>query len=152
MLAPATIDERLDAILAASSADLERDAERHADELLDIGEAILERWVSARGLAPTTATVEGFRLLALHRQGATGEPSFHACRETCRELIYHVNLIRLEPDHPARAQRIRFAAMVARHLLLFVDGKLEVAGLGEFCCAARPLRTQGAEAAAEIPG
>jgi hypothetical protein len=30
--------------------------------------------------------------------------------------------------------------MVARHLALFVGGKLEVAGLGEFCCASRPLR------------
>lgn len=38
------------------------------------------------------------------------------------------------------ARRVRLAAMVARHLALFIDGKLEVAGLGEFCCSARPLR------------
>ena len=30
--------------------------------------------------------------------------------------------------------------MVVRHLALFIGGKLEVAGLGEFCCASRPLR------------
>jgi hypothetical protein len=35
--------------------------------------------------------------------------------------------------------------MVARHLALFVGGKLEVAGLGEFCCASTPVR------AAEAP-
>ena len=40
-----------------------------------------------------TATVEGFRLLALHRQGARGDPSFNACRETCRELVYHRNCV-----------------------------------------------------------
>ena len=152
MAEPAGIDERIEAILAASPADLAARADAHADALLAIGEAVLERWVIARGLVPTRDAVEGFRLLALHRQGAVGEPSFHACRETCRELVYHVNLIRLEPDHPDRPQRIRLAAMVARHLVLFVDGKLEVAGLGEFCCAARPLRANEAEAAAAIPG
>jgi hypothetical protein len=26
---------------------------------------------------------------------------------------------------------------------LFVSGKLQVAGLGEFCCASKPLRTGG---------
>jgi hypothetical protein len=29
--------------------------------------------------------------------------------------------------------------MVAKHLALFVGGKLETAGLGEFCCSSRPL-------------
>ena len=60
-----------------------------ADELLALGEAILESWLAAHGETPTTRTVEGFRLLALHRQGARGDPSFNACRETCRELVYH---------------------------------------------------------------
>ncbi len=38
------------------------------------------------------------------------------------------------------ARHLRLAAMVARHLVLFIDGKLENAGLGEFCCSSRPLR------------
>jgi hypothetical protein len=79
-------------------------------------------------------------LLALHRQGAQGEPSFNACRETCRELVYHRNIVCLDPVHPETARRLRFGAMVARHLALFIAGKLEVAGLGEFCCSSRPLR------------
>ena len=112
----------------------------YADELLALGEAILERWVLAHGKTPTADTVEGFRLLALHRQGARGEPSFNACRETCRELVYHHNLVRLDPAHPDTARRLRLGAMVARHLALFIGGKLEVAGLGEFCCSSRPLR------------
>jgi hypothetical protein len=33
-------------------------------------------------------------------------------------------------------------AMLVEHLKLFVRGKLEVEGLGEFCCASRPLRKE----------
>ena len=76
----------------------------------------------------------------MHRQGAKGEPSFNACRETCRELVYHRNLVRLDPAHADTARRLRLGAMVAKHLALFIGGKLEAAGLGEFCCSSRPLR------------
>ena len=82
-----------DAALVAAAPDI-------ANELLALGETILESWLSARGVTPTTRTVEGFRLLALHRQGARGDASFNACRETCRELVYHRNLVCLEPDTP----------------------------------------------------
>jgi hypothetical protein len=30
-------------------------------------------------------------------------------------------------------------AMVARHLFLFISGKMQDAQLGEFCCSSRPL-------------
>ncbi|HEX5600601.1 MAG TPA: hypothetical protein VFX46_08195 [Hyphomicrobiaceae bacterium] len=111
--------------------------------LVAIGEEILEHWIIARGETPTSEQKEGFRLLALHRQGAKGDPSFNACRETARELAYHYNLITLEPDHPDTPKRVMLAAMVARHLCLFISGKMEVAGLGEFCCSSRPLRAAG---------
>ena len=84
---------------------------------------------------------EGFRLLALHRQGAKGEPSFNACRETCRELVYHYNLITLEPGHAETEKRLEMMRLIAMHLYLFVSGKMQVQGLGEFCCASKPLRT-----------
>lgn len=135
----AGIEERIDIIAVDGSGE----PMRAATELLAIGESVLEAWVRARGDAPTDARKEGFRLLALHRQGARGDPSFNACRETCRELVYHYNLIALEPDHPDTGHRLTLAAMIARHLLLFVGGKLEVAGLGEFCCSSRPLRAVG---------
>ena len=138
------IAARLDAIVALPDAALVAAAPKVADELLAIGETILEIWLSAHGKSPTVRTVEGFRLLALHRQGAQGEPSFNACRETCRELVYHRNLICLDPLHPETARRLRLGAMVARHLALFIGGKLEVAGLGEFCCSSRPLRQRDA--------
>jgi hypothetical protein len=144
---PTPID-RLDAVLALSDAALVSGARRLGEELLQIGETALEGWVRSRGETPTREAAEGFRLLALHRQGARGEPSFNACRETCRELVYNRNCA-VSADAPAEiARRLRLGAMVARHLVLFVDGKLETAGLGEFCCSSRPLRQRDAAGAA----
>jgi hypothetical protein len=34
----------------------------------------------------------------------------------------------------------RMMEMLVAHLELFVRGKMEVEGLGDFCCASRPLR------------
>jgi hypothetical protein len=136
--------ERLDAMIAMPDAALAPAAERLADELLLIGETALESWVRSRGETPTHATSEGFRLLALHRQGARGEPSFNACRETCRELVYHRNCIYAAPQGADVARTVRLGAMVAKHLVLFIDGKLETAGLGEFCCSSRGIRKRDA--------
>jgi hypothetical protein len=111
-------------------------------ELLAQAEAVLEEWLKARGEAPTSETSEGFRLLALHRQGARGVPSFNACRETCREIAYHYNLLGREQD--ARTELMM--TMLVEHLKLFVRGKLEVEGLGDFCCASRPLRKEAQSA------
>ena len=141
------VNARLDAVIATPDSVLVATAPELAEELLRLGEAILEIWLAAHDVEPTTRTVEGFRLLALHRQGARGEPSFNACRETCRELIYHRNLVILDPAHADTARRLRLGAMVARHLALFIGGKLEIAGLGDFCCSSRPLRQHEATAA-----
>ena len=135
---------RLDATIAFPDATLVAAAPEFAEDLLALGDAILEIWLTAHDATPTTRTVAGFRLLALQRQGARGDASFNACRETCRELVYHRNLVCLDPAHPDTARRLRLGAMVARHLALFIGGKLEVVGLGEFCCASRPLRSQEA--------
>jgi len=140
------INARLDAVIAKPDAVLVAAAPQLAEELLVLGEAILEIWLAAHGAGPTALQVEGFRLLALHRHGARNDPSFNACRETCRELVYHRNLVVLEPAHADTARRLRLGAMVTRHLALFIGGKLEVAGLGEFCCSSRPLRQREAAA------
>jgi hypothetical protein len=132
------IEARVDALAASSEP-----ATVAARELVALGEQVLEHWIRARGEEPTQESREGFRLIALHRQGARGEPSFNACRETVRELAYHYNLITLDPGHPETGRRVRLAAMVAKHLCLFVSGKMQVAGLGEFCCSSRPLRASG---------
>ena len=115
------------------------DARCGANALLSWGEKILENWVEARNETPTESEREGFRLLALHRQGAKGDPSFNACRETCREMVYHRNLINDDPENVETSKRLKMAAMVARHLCLFVQGKMEEDALGEFCCSSRPL-------------
>lgn len=119
------------------------DAPAAAAALLACAEQIVERWIEARGERPSEETREGFRLLALHRQGAQDTPSFNACRETCREIVYHYNLLSLQPDDMRSAKRQRMMAMLVRHLALFVDGKMQVEELGEFCCASRPLRSEG---------
>lgn len=132
--------ERTEALIAMSEAELAPRAPAVADELLSMGEAILDAWLLAKGSEPTEATSEGFRILALHRQGARGNPSFNACRETCREIVYHRNLILSDAAAPEAARRARLGAMVVRHLALFVGGKLQTDGLGEFCCSSRPAR------------
>ena len=124
-------------------ADIERllDGSPARGELLQLSEQVLEAWVRARGETPTQEKSEGFRLLALHRQGARGVPSFNACRETCREIAYHYNLLAASesPKHLA------MMAMLVRHLALFVYGKLEAERLGEFCCSSRPVRLKSAQ-------
>ena len=67
-------------------------------------------------------------------------PQRRPCRGTGRELVYHRNLIVMDPDHPEVRKRLAMAALVANHLHLFIGGKMEVAQLGEFCCSSRPLR------------
>ncbi len=138
------IGVRLDALIAGPPAPAD------AGELLVLGEQALEQWVIARGKQPTQDKREGFRILALHRQGAEKDPSFNACRETCRELVYHYNLLTLQPEHPESGQRARMMGWVVNHLYLFISGKMETEQLGEFCCASKPLReTVDAEAKAQ---
>ena len=117
------------------------DIQAAAENLLQASEEVLEHWVLAKGDTPTDATREGFRLLALHRQGAKGDPSFNACRETCREVAYHYNLVTMQPEHSDITDRLYMMALVSKHLYLFISGKLQVAGLGEFCCSSKGIRT-----------
>ncbi|HXF67483.1 MAG TPA: hypothetical protein VNK67_12410 [Burkholderiales bacterium] len=132
----AEIEAGLDTLASRLQA---RDAAR---ALLEAAEEVLEHWVSARGETPTAERREGFRLLALHHQGTRGAPSFNACRETCREIAYHYNLIMLEPQAQSSSRHLHMMVMLVRHLALFVGGKLQVERLGEFCCSSRPLRLE----------
>jgi hypothetical protein len=111
-----------------------------AKALLAASETVLETWIEAKGEQPTGESREGFRLLALHFQGAKGDPSFNACRETCREICWHYNLLTAAGDQ-ATAKVRSMMGFVSHHLLLFIRGKMEVAGLGEFCCSSKPIRS-----------
>lgn len=111
-----------------------------ARELLMLGEDVLAHWANAKNLAPTQGEVEGFRLLALHRQGARDDPSFNACRESCRELVYHYNLVTGDQDHADTIRRLRMMRMLTAHIYYFVTWKMQNAQLGEFCCSSRSLR------------
>ncbi|MFC1689084.1 hypothetical protein ACFL07_05420 [Pseudomonadota bacterium] len=128
------IGHRLDALIAKPPVPAD------APELLLLGEKTLEQWVIAKGREPTEDLREGFRLLALHRQGSDKDPSFNACRETCRELVYHYNLLTLPSEEGPSEQHARMMGWVANHLYLFVSGKMETEQLGVFCCASKPLR------------
>ncbi len=113
---------------------------QRTEQLLADAQAAVTAWITAQGSEPTDDAVEGFQLLGLHRQAARLDPSFNACRESCRELIYQCNVASAAEDHAEQDKRLRLAAMVGDHIALFVAGKLETAGLGTFCCAARPVR------------
>jgi hypothetical protein len=117
------------------------DPQDSADVLIRIGEEVLEHWIYAKGAEPTDEKREGFRLLGLHRQGAKGDPSFNACRETCRELAYYYNLISMQPDHTETTNRVSMMKMICSHMYLFISGKMQVAELGDFCCSSKPIRT-----------
>ena len=134
MRAIADIEREIDAVPAAHAAAAE------ARRLLALAEEVLEAWVLSRGGIPTQDEREGFRLLALHRQGAGDLPSFNACRETCREIAYHYNLLALPAPEGDARRRAAMMGLLVRHLALFAGGKLEVEGLGDFCCASRPIR------------
>jgi hypothetical protein len=111
----ADIERAIDAVAAGD------DAAAGANELLALSEEVLEHWVSAKGDTPTEDEREGFRLLALHRQGTKGDPSFNACRETCREIAYHFNLITIRNDDTATTDRLTMMKMISSHLYLFVS-------------------------------
>ncbi len=128
----------IEAGIAAVTA--EPDLQAAIDELLLLSEEVLEHWIKARGDTPTDDQREGFRLLALHRQGAKGDPSFNACRETCREIAYHYNLISLQPEHAETTHRLEMMKMISSHVYLFISAKMQVAELGEFCCSSKPIR------------
>ncbi len=113
------------------------DVRAAAADLLAMGEEVLESWLLAKGDTPTQDRREGFRLLALHRQGAQGDPSFNACRESCRELVYRYNVITLREAPEELAQDLRLMSAVALHIFLFVSGKLQESQLGDFCCSSR---------------
>ncbi len=115
-----------------------------AEQLLTASEEVLEHWIRARGDEPTEDTREGFRLLALHRQGTKGDPSFNACRETCREIVYHYNLVITRDVYSDITDRLYMMAMVCKHLFLFISGKMQVAELGDFCCSSKPIRSSDA--------
>ncbi len=119
---------------------VENAAVQQAEALLAISEEVVEHWIIARGDTPTDEIREGFRLLALHRQGAKGDPSFNACRETCREIVYHYNLVTMHPDDAETTHRLQMMKMISNHLYLFISGKMQVAELGEFCCSSKPIR------------
>lgn len=110
---------------------------QQATDYLLVGVEMLENWLTAKDLVPTNKEKEGFRIIALHRQGCKGDPSFNACRETCRELAYYYNLITSQPDSEDMASRLAMMDMVAKHLVLFIGNKMMDDQVGEFCCSAK---------------
>lgn len=146
-----TLFDTLEGIAALPDADLHGRRDELRATLLQAGEAVMESWLRAQQLPPTDDRHEGFRLLALQRQGARQDPSFNACRESCRELVYQCNAAAAADAPAACAEHLRLGAHVAMHLALFIDGKLENSRLGEFCCAARPLRARDDTGSAATP-
>ncbi|HHL42773.1 MAG TPA: hypothetical protein ENJ42_04080 [Hellea balneolensis] len=116
-----------------------------ATRYLRAGEEIMLNWLKAKNVAPTDQKKEGFSLLAWQRQGSKGDPSFNACRETCREIAWHYNLLTMDPKHEQTTQRILMMRMVTKHLVLFIGNKMQDEQVGEFCCSSRVNRLKKAE-------
>lgn len=118
-------------------------------ELLTAAEDIMACWLIAHDKGPTMEKHEGFRLLALHRQGAKGDPSFNACRETCREVAYRYNLAHSGLDPEEWRRNLSTMRRTVQHLAYFISGKMQDAAIGDFCCASKPLRSGATEAILE---
>ncbi|MCA8904703.1 MAG: hypothetical protein R3C00_04835 [Hyphomonas sp.] len=140
MTSLAAIEARIDAFATAPVTYRE-----DAETLLRLAEEVLEYWLDANGKVPVTRKKEGFRLLALHAQSAKGDPSFNACRETCREIAYRYNLAMSVADVGELTRAVATMRRLVQHLSLFISGKCQSAQLGEFCCASRPLRQTDSE-------
>ncbi len=108
-----------------------------AADYLALADETMLHWLAARELEPTDAKKEGFSLLAWHRQACKGDPTFNACRETCREIAYHYNLVTLDPEHEATRARLNMMRMVTKHLYLFITNKMMDEKVGEFCCSSK---------------
>lgn len=111
-----------------------------AQYFIELCAEILENWLVVNDKAPTEEEYEGFRLLALQRQASVGDPSFNACRETCREAAFAYNQIAANGEADANKIIIARLGRIAKHLNLFIIGKFENSKLGEFCCASKPIR------------
>lgn len=111
-----------------------------AQFIIQLCDEIMENWLEVNNKPPTLETYEGFRLLALQRQASIGDPSFNACRETCREAAFAYNQIAANGESDANKLIIARLGRIAKHLNLFIIGKFENSKLGEFCCASKPLR------------
>ncbi|WP_444454757.1 hypothetical protein ACTTAI_05260 [Rhodobacter capsulatus] len=112
------------------------------DRLLSMAEEVLVTWIISRGEPVEVDAVEGHWLLGLHRQGCRATPGFSACRDICREIVFRRNIALLYPEEAPHAHRMM--AMTVKHLALFVGGKLEQAGLGQFCRASHRMQALGA--------
>jgi hypothetical protein len=55
--------------------------------------------------------------------------------------VYHYNLVTMQPEHSDITNRLSMMGLVSKHLYLFISGKLQVAGLGEFCCSSKSIRS-----------
>ena len=83
-----------------------------APELLALGEESLEHWVRAKGKEPTDDLREGYRLLALHRQGLNPAQIAQARDLTERTILGH--LTRLISDGEVELESIISADVIAQ--------------------------------------
>ena len=70
-------------------------------------------------------------LLEVFKALAKGEPSWHAIRDNCRELVYYRNCINMERQDALPVVPEKMAIRTARHVYLYVrtrcvqDGRLQ---------------------------
>ena len=97
-----------------------------AAELVLLGEQVLEHLDRRQARDADLGAPRGLSIAGTAPARRQGRPrSFKAA--PARELVYHFNLATAAPADVETVRRVRLAALVAKHLCLFVAGKLETA-------------------------
>jgi len=88
------------------------------DESIALVRDLITAYVAEEGVKgipePTADLLEVFKLLV------KGEPSWHAIRDNCRELVYYRNCINMERGDALPQVPEKMAVRTARHVYLYI--------------------------------
>jgi hypothetical protein len=88
------------------------------DDSIALVRDLITAYVAEKGIKgipePTADLLEVFKLLV------KGEPSWHAIRDNCRELVYYRNCINMERPDALPQVPEKMAVRTARHVYLYI--------------------------------
>ncbi|MCW5604102.1 MAG: hypothetical protein KIT18_06115 [Burkholderiales bacterium] len=107
-----------------------------ADERLPLAAAVDGAIALVRGLLLACIVADGKKripktsddILDVFKALVKGEPSWHAIRDNCRELVYYRNCINMHREDALPAASEKMAVRTARHIYLYVMTRLAQEG------------------------